>query len=68
MGSFAETYNDPAFVAIESRKRAMEYINADDVIVFFPYILNEIKEKRSYANQMQLKVLFGRKSHGRPDF
>ena len=49
MGSFAETYNDPAFVAIESRKVAVEHINADDVIVFFPYILNEIKGKRSYA-------------------
>ena len=35
VGSLAETYNDPAFFAIESRKRAVEYINADDVIVFF---------------------------------
>ena len=35
MGSVAETYNDPAFFAIESSKRAVEYINADDIIVFF---------------------------------
>ena len=35
MGSVADTYNDPAFFAIESSKRAVEYINADDVIVFF---------------------------------
>ena len=42
MGSLAETYNDPAFFAIESRKRAVEYINADDVIVFF--FISEWKE------------------------
>ena len=42
VGSLAETYNDPAFFAIESRKRAVEYINADDVIVFF--FISEWKE------------------------
>ena len=45
MGSLAETYNDPAFFAIESRKRAVEYINADDVIVFFLYIRMERRGK-----------------------
>ena len=49
MGSVAETYNDPAFFAIESSKRAVEYINADDVIVFFLYIMNGKKGKRSYV-------------------
>ena len=49
MGSLAETYNDPAFFAIESRKRAVEYINADDVIVFFSLYQNGKKGKRSYA-------------------